>query len=89
MKVVLTHTAPEGRADLRQNATQALTDAKEVTSMLVCGQILTLLDDIETLIEALTHAGVEVKWASEDTMEERLGSNLKPMDATVNWTKGG
>jgi hypothetical protein len=40
----------KGRAELRENATGALHETGSVTSMLLCGQIITMLDDIDTLL---------------------------------------
>lgn len=46
------HTTEEGRAEIRQNALDVLNDpTTSVASMLLCGMILSLLDDIDILLE--------------------------------------
>ena len=46
------HTTEEGRAEMRQNALDTL-HAKDtsVPTMLVCGMLLSLLDDIDILLK--------------------------------------
>ena len=80
---VTTHTSASGREDLRANAASALLEAEGVPQMLICGQILALLDDIDILIRALTENGIAVRWQGEEIQEPRLGSNLRPLVADM------
>jgi len=44
-------TTQKGRDELRANAKSALEDAESITGMILCGQIITLLDDIDYLVK--------------------------------------
>ena len=51
------HTSEEGRADMKKNAEDLIKDKKTtVASMLIAGMMISLIEDIDTLVEALNEA---------------------------------
>lgn len=48
------HTSEEGRADMRKNATELIQEeGTSIASMMVAGMMLSLLDDIDTLLDEI------------------------------------